>query len=135
MSRANLDRRANREEKKNSRLEFRAAFDLLFDYPPHKQIRRQLDAAMLDSLGDTRADAGADEMAGRVAVAVDAGLFEDEQVVHLNVIAFHAGDFADADHFSLAAGQTPGLHDDLDRAGDLLAQAPASECRTRPWRS
>ena len=66
----------------------------------------------------------------RVAVRVDAALLEREQVVHLDLLAFHAGDLADADDLAPAAGQAARLHDDLDRAGDLRAAAPASGCRS-----
>src|SRR4051812_26813551 len=99
----------------------RSAFivSLQLDHPPLEQVGRQADAAVFDPLGAAGADAGADEPAGRVAVAVDPALLEAEQVVHLDLVAFHAADLADVDNFSLAAGQPASLDDDLQGAGDL----------------
>src|SRR4051794_29811153 len=90
-----------------------------FEIPPLEQVHRQLDPAVLDPFGAARADAVAHETADRVAVAVDPALLEAEQVVHRDLFAFHAGDLADAGHLAAAAGQALGLHDDLDRVGDL----------------
>ena len=52
----------------------------------------------------------------------DALLLVEEQVVHRDLVAFHAGDFADADDLSATPRQTPRLHHHLDGAGDLRAQ-------------
>ena len=94
-----------------------------FDHPPAEQIDRQADASVLDALGTSRANPGDHEMAQCVAIHIDAALLENEQVVHLKIVALHAGDLADADDFSASTGQATGLNHDLDRAGDLMPQA------------
>src|SRR3954470_18083517 len=87
-----------------------------------KPIARNAQARVLEALDHFRADAGAGEFAGGVAVVVDAGLLEAEQVVHLDLLAFHAGDLADAGDLALAAGETLGLDDQVNGAGDLVAE-------------
>src|SRR6185312_17392494 len=94
------------------------------NHPPLEQLDGELDPAVFDAFGASRPNAGGVELSDRVTVEVDAGLLEDEEVVHLELIAFHAGEFADADDLSLAARQATGLHDNLQRAGHLLAQRP-----------
>src|SRR5436190_18578349 len=88
----------------------RSAFIILLqlDHPSLEQVAGQADAAVLDPLGAAGADAGADEPAGRVAVAVDAALLEAEQVVHLDLVALHAADLTHVDHLPAAAGQPAG---------------------------
>src|SRR5687767_7178873 len=75
------------------------------DLATEEQVGRQADAAVLDPVGAARPDAGGDEPTGRVAVDVDAGLLEREQIVHLDRLALHAGDLADVDHLAPPAGQ------------------------------
>src|SRR4029079_3447010 len=87
-----------------------------------EQIHWQLDPALLDAIAAARANSVADELADCVAVAVDALLVEAEDVVHGDLLAFHAAYLADARYLSLAARQARRLHDQLDRAGDLRSQ-------------
>ena len=73
-----------------------------------EQVRRQPDAAVLDAVGALAGGCRCTmKWPGRVPVVVDAGLLEREQVVHLDLVAFHAGDLADADDLAPAAGQAP----------------------------
>ena len=66
---------------------------------------------MLDAIAAARANAIAHELARGVSVGIDVGLLVREDVMHLNLIAFHAGDLADAGDFALAAGQSRSLDD------------------------
>src|SRR5688500_12520822 len=92
------------------------------DNAAREPFRRQAQARVLDPLHQARADAGGDEAALGLAVLVDAGLLEQEQVVRLNLVALHAGDFRHGRDLALAAHQTLRLHDHVQRAADLLAQ-------------
>ena len=51
----------------------------------------------------------------------DADLFEHENLLHGDDVAFHAGDLRDTGHFARAVAETRLLNDDLNRGGDLVA--------------
>ena len=51
----------------------------------------------------------------------DAALPEDENVLHGDDFAFHAGDFGDVDDFARAVAEAADLNDDVDGRGDLAA--------------
>ena len=61
------------------------------------------------------------------AVAVDSFGLELEDILCGNHFAFHAGDFADAEHFAGTVAQPADLHDQRDGAGDLLANRAQRE--------
>ena len=52
-------------------------------------------------------------------VVADAGLLEDEDLLHRHRLAFHAGDLLDAGQLARAVAQPVRLDDDADRGGDL----------------
>src|SRR2546428_6988699 len=55
-----------------------------------------------------------------IAFGVDRGLPELEQLLELRLAVDQTRDLGDADDLSRAAAHALGLHDDVDRGGDLL---------------
>src|SRR3954469_24763345 len=86
-----------------------------------EEIVREIDAAIAQRFDQLRADAAGFELPARIAVLVHAGLAELENVLEADGVAFGAGDFGDAGDFSLPAGHAPDLHEQVQRAGGLLA--------------
>src|SRR5919198_3047674 len=96
---------------------------------PLERLRRiEIGARDLDALrgqfGEkSRPHAGRLEMADYSAVGRRRGAYELEDLLHLNDVAFHAGEFRDAGHFALAVGEALQLDDHPNGAGDLSADA------------
>ena len=59
---------------------------MLLNVPPHEQVGRQPDAAVLDPVGAPRPDAGGHEAAGGVSVGVDAVLLDVARVNGLSLM-------------------------------------------------
>src|SRR5215471_17194554 len=82
----------------------------------------------LDALGgevdeEARPDAGRLKVPLHGAVLQRPGADVLVDLLHLQDVAFHAGDFGDAHHAALAVGQARQLDDDADRGRDLAADA------------
>src|SRR5438477_1542302 len=79
------------------------------------------DAAPLQIVVELGHEAGGDEPAHDLPLAVEAFLLEAEDVLHGDDVHLHAGDFADGDDLARSVGEPGLLDDEVHRAGDLLA--------------
>src|SRR5262245_59696162 len=68
-----------------------------------------------------RPQTGRPELALNAALRGDAGLLELEDVLHLDLLAFHAGDLSDLHDLAGAVGHARRLDYHVDGRGDLLA--------------
>ena len=82
------------------------------------------------ALRESRTDAAGHEIAHDFAVFSNAAFPEDENVLHGDDVAFHAGDFGDAGDFARAVAQTADLHHDVDGRGDLAANRAVGNIQT-----
>src|SRR3954451_869544 len=87
-----------------------------------EEARRQMDAHHLELLDELGADAG------RLGAALDLafddpGLLEDEDILHDDDVAFHPLDLGDVDDLPGPVLEAALLDDEVDRGGDLLAEA------------
>ena len=62
----------------------------------------------------SRPDAGRLETSLRLSFTVDPRLFEDKQVVHAEVVTFHAGYFGNLDDLARPAHEPAHLHDNVN---------------------
>ena len=88
---------------------------------------REPDAHGFEVFEAVGSDASADELPGGDTVGIESGLFEDEEVVHGNIFAFHACDFGDFHDFAGTASESCGLNDEVYGGGDLSADNPDGE--------
>ena len=93
-----------------------------------------------DALGDeivqeARPDPGRGVMPVHRPVRIRAGADVLEDLLHLDDVAFHAGDLGDAGHLALAVAEALQLHDDADGGGDLAADRHLASSAGRPCRS
>src|SRR3954469_20173467 len=88
-----------------------------------EEARRQMDAHHLELLDELGADAGRLEATLDLALD-DAGLLEDEDVLHDDDVAFHPLDLGDVRDLPGPVLQTTLLDDQVDRRGDLLPDRP-----------
>src|SRR5262245_3234445 len=80
-----------------------------------------MDTGRLQPIAGLRADAGRTEAAHNLALLCHTSLFEHEDLLHGDDVAFHAGDLRNTDDFTCAVTQARLLNDDLNRCRDLLA--------------
>src|SRR5262249_38610097 len=113
------DRQAGRKSYR-PKSALRAPRSSLGHHTPGKEIRRHGNSAMLDTLRALWADPGGDESAPGMTFFIDAGLFIDKKIVHLDALPFHSGYFADTHNFPAATHQSLGLDDQMNGAGNLL---------------
>ena len=66
-------------------------------------------------------------------VSRNAALPEQENVLHGDDIAFHAGNFGHVGDFARAVAQAGDLHDDVDRRSNLPAARRCLECSSWTW--
>src|SRR4051812_13851732 len=81
-------------------------------------------ARTLEPLQAPGVDAVGIEVALRDVLVIHPRLLEGEDVVHADDVPFHADDLGDLDDLPRTAGEPGGLHDDLQRRGDLAADDP-----------
>src|SRR3990172_8740153 len=91
-----------------------------------EHARRQLDPGSLELLRELRADAGRPEPPLHLAVD-ERGLLEDEDVLEDDGLALDALDLGDVRDLARAVLQPRDLHDDVERAGDLLLDGPGRQ--------
>src|SRR6516165_11699062 len=85
--------------------------------------RRQLDSEMLQFGQEARAHAGGSEAALHLAFLIRRFFDEPIEFLHLDDVAFHPGNLADADNAPAAVGKSLKLHDEMDGRSDLTADA------------
>src|SRR5680860_1051016 len=84
------------------------------------------DPVVRQPLEEGRADAGGTLGPAVAALGIDPGaVVEGEDVRESDDLALHAADLGDMGDAAAAVTQTGQLHDDVDRARDLLANRPA----------
>src|SRR5690349_13944598 len=88
-----------------------------------EEARRQVDAHDLELLDELRPDPGRLEASLDLALD-DAGLLEDEHVLHDDDVAFHALDLGDVHDLPGPVLEAALLDDEVDCGGDLLADGP-----------
>src|SRR6186997_146066 len=88
-----------------------------------EEARRQVDAHDLELLDELGPDPGRLQPSLDLALD-DAGLLEDEHVLHDDDVAFHALDLGDVDDFPGPVLEAALLDDEVDRRGDLLTDGP-----------
>src|SRR5260221_5597741 len=93
---------------------------LLLSEVEAEEARREMDAHHLELLDELRSDTGRLEAALDLAFD-DAGLLEDEHVLHDDHITFHALDLGDVHDLAGTVLEAALLDDEVDRRGDLLA--------------
>ena len=81
----------------------------------------ELNSGNAQALGESRTDAGGHEVADDLAGFANATFAKDEDVLHGDDIAFHAGDFRDVGDFTSAVTETRDLNDYVDRRSNLPA--------------
>src|SRR6478752_230326 len=91
-----------------------------------EEARRQVDAHDLELLDELRPDPGRLEPALDLALD-DAGLLEDEDVLHDDDIAFHALDLGDVDDLPGPVLEAALLDDEVHRGRDLLPDGPQGQ--------
>ena len=92
---------------------------------------RQRHAGGGEPLAALRPDPGGAEPADHLAVRADAGLLEQEDLLHGDDVAFHAGDFGDGRHLARAVGHARHLDDQVDGRRDLLPDRPFRDVQVR----
>src|SRR4051794_2413352 len=85
-----------------------------------EEARRKMDPHHLELLDELRSNAGRLEAALDLAFD-DAGLLEDEDILHHDDVAFHPLDLGDVDDLPGPVLEAALLDDEIDRGGDLLA--------------
>src|SRR5437868_12123338 len=91
-----------------------------------EEARRQVDPHDLELLDELRADAG--RLQATLDLALDdAGLLEDEDVLHDDDVAFHPLDLGDVDDLPGPVLEAALLDDQVHRRGDLLADGADRE--------
>src|SRR6185436_21094553 len=88
-----------------------------------EEARWQVDAHDLELLDELGPDPGRLQPSLDLALD-DAGLLEDEHVLHDDDVAFHALDLGDVDDLPGPVLEAALLDDEVDRRGDLLADGP-----------
>src|SRR5579862_3775965 len=83
--------------------------------------RRKLNAGDRQALRETRAHAAGHEVSHHFAVILNAPLAIDEDVLHGDDVAFHAGDLRDAGDFTGTVAKPANLNNDVDGRSDLTA--------------
>ena len=96
-----------------------------------EEAGRQVDALRLELLDELRPDAGRLEAALDLAVD-DAGLLEDEHVLHDDDVTFHALDLGDVGDLARAVLEAGLVDDQVHGRGDLLADGAQRAGRRRP---
>ena len=90
-----------------------------------EHVAGELDAGVLELLGEARAHAGRLQPALVAAVGVDAGPeVEQEDVLEGDLVALHPVDLGDVGDAAGAVPESGQLHDQVDRGGDLLTDGP-----------
>ncbi len=89
-----------------------------------RQLRRDRHTGGKQLVHDVRTDPGWPEDAGHDAVLVRTVRLVEEDFLHRDGVAFHAGDLRDAGHLALAVAHARKLHDQVDRGSGLLADGP-----------
>src|SRR5262245_59907621 len=86
-----------------------------------EHVGRQMDAGGLEALAGLRTHAGRAEPADDLPLLRDAELLEQEDLLHRDHVAFHAGDLGNADDLAGAVAHARLLTEDLVGSGDMLA--------------
>src|SRR5919106_6182934 len=94
-----------------------------------EETRRQVDAHDLELLDELGPDPGGLEAPLDLALD-DAGLLEDEHVLHDDDVAFHALDLSDVDDLPRPVLETALLDDEVDRGGHLLTNGAQRQVDT-----
>src|SRR5688572_4646800 len=103
----------------------------LLDNPPSEPFRAQPKSKVLDARRELGTNSRRDEVTARLPVFVDAGLVVHEKVVHLDGVAFHAGDFRDVGDLPASAHQALHLDHDVHGASDLVPQGAHRNIKSR----
>src|SRR5262249_25344379 len=82
-----------------------------------------IDAARRQLLHEPGTDACGAELADDRPIRIGSAAHEAEDLLHLDDVAFHAGNLGDADHLAPPVAQPLQLDDDVERRGNLLAHA------------
>src|SRR5574340_550207 len=86
-----------------------------------KNLWSKVEAGSLDAGVEERADAGGFQFAEDLAIFIDAGLLEFEDVGHDDGVAFHAADFGHGGDLTGTIFETRLLDDQVDGGGGLFA--------------
>src|SRR5436190_23904987 len=86
-----------------------------------EHVGRQLHARCGETIAALRTDARRLEPAAHLAVLAKTETLEQEDVLHGDDAALHAGELGDAGDLSRAVGEARNLHDQVDGRGNLLA--------------
>src|SRR5438552_16470779 len=92
----------------------RALSVLVNSHDLFEKFWRERHAERAEPLEKTRRSGCASKTSEHASVFTDAGLLEDENVLHLNLEVAHAGDFGNVRHFARAVAEPRRLYQQMD---------------------